>query len=102
MAGLFGGGAEGLVVVVEHDAEFVHESDLFGIVAAEVVVRGGSGGGTGLCGGCEGGRDVGKQAEDVLGGDGGGLGHCYGGHIKVMKAAMSLEVLAEAEDGITV
>ena len=41
VAGLFGGGAQRLVVPVEDDADFVHEADLFGVMAAEVVVLGG-------------------------------------------------------------
>ncbi len=65
-----------MVVDVEDDAYFVHEADLFGIVAAEVVVLVGgveAGGG----GGAEGRAHFGEEVANILGCD--GLCSCRGG-----------------------
>lgn len=59
------GGANGLVILVEDDADLVHEADLLRIVA--VQLRG------------VGRVDIGEEAEDGLGVDAGGLGGRDGG-----------------------
>lgn len=63
-----GSAANGNVVFVQHNADFVHETYLFFIVALEL--------GAGCCaGGCgERGIDFGKQAENVFSRDRLGLG----------------------------
>jgi hypothetical protein len=81
VAGFFGGRAERVVVGVEDDADFVHEADLFSIVAGEVVVlvgRAGKGGGGGGGGGGEVCVYFREEVEDVLGGYGLSAGgrHC--------------------------
>lgn len=58
------GCANGLIVVVKHNAHFVHEPDLLLIVAVEL-------GGTG-------GVYVWEETQDGFGGDGGGLGSLEG------------------------
>lgn len=40
MADFFAGAADGGVVGVEDDADFVHEADLLGVVAGEVGILG--------------------------------------------------------------
>jgi len=82
VAGFLGDGAKRVVVGVEDDADFVHEADLFGIVAGQVVVLVGEGevGGGGRGEGCV---YFGEEVVDVLrcdglGGGGGGGGRHRG------------------------
>lgn len=57
------GAANGEVVVVEDNADLVHETDLLLIIADEIVVVGGRSGAG------QRGVDLGKQAEDIFGRD---------------------------------
>jgi hypothetical protein len=95
VAGLFGGGADRVVVGVEDDANFVHEADLFGVVAGEVIVlvgrveaRGGS---------AQIWVHFREKVEDVLRGDGSsgrrGRGGRHGGWNGEERRKMGLELL---------
>jgi hypothetical protein len=67
------GATNGEIVLVEDNADLVHEADLLFIVAGEVVVVGGRSG----IG--QGGVDLREKAEDVFGSDGLRLGDGGGG-----------------------
>lgn len=78
VAGFLGCGADGHVVVVQHDADFVHEADLLFVVAGEVVGVGrcvavaalGSGVGCHV-GADQSGVHFGKEGGDIVTRDGG-------------------------------
>lgn len=84
MAGFLRGRANGLVIVVENNADFVHESDLLFIVAGEVIgvslsiVARGDGVGRHF-GTDQAGVDFGEEGRDILSRDGGGRRHGIGG-----------------------
>ena len=94
VAGLLRGGPDGRVVGVEDDAHLVHEADLLGVVAVEVVVfwavagadaAAAVRGAAAVCRACisgadEAGRHLGEEKVDIFGGDG---GRCLGGHCGV-------------------
>ena len=77
MARFFAGAANGYVVFVENDADFVHEPDLLFVVAGEVGIVGC---GLGLVGECC--VDFWEEAENVLAGRWFRLGDgCRGRHL---------------------
>ena len=65
-----------LVISVENDTDFVHETDLFFIVAFEVASRCAS-----MMGRSQVRVDLGKEVDHIFGGDGlGGCGGTHGGY----------------------
>lgn len=67
------GATNGEIILVENDADLIHETNLLLVVAHEVVVL------SGRSGAGQGGVDLGKQAQDIFGGDLGRRGSDSGG-----------------------
>lgn len=84
------------VILIENDADLVHEADLLFIIAIEVVVLGcrGLGGERGV--------DLGEEAQDVVGGDGervrGGGGGGSGGSTHCVMARRNTEAVVEMQE----